>query len=745
MKRNGNSYLLFIDGVFASPAHIPVGFPASGYNTPTTVFQLGLDMTAGAKAFAGKIDDIAIYGRQVSNAEVLKLRDFDPNIVFSLGNDTALCPNSIIIGGSTDPTKLDTTTYPNFEVDGTFGFDYTWSNGDTISTRQTLIFPTTPQPPTVRTLTLSRMYSCPANDTRIVTHIIPVVNIGPEDTAMCDGESFVLNPSPGTGLMNYLWNTGATTASIIANTADDYWLRVDSLVPFFNTITMLNDTTHCVGTDTSRVDVTPEIFVTLPHFDTSCNGAMITIADTTNTFTSPTYLWQDGFTTSPTFDVTVTGTYWLQVTDGACVRSDTARIIVVNVSADVLSNDTAICKGATIVANATGSPGVLYQWTPTAGMPVSNIPTPTITPDTSAWYKLSATIIEPLSGALLHCVSKDSFFVDVQPNPIVKMGGNRIICEFDTIHINPQVSPGWYTHYLYNWTPATYIDDPAAPSVVFSAGDTTKMIVTVSTSAGCTGSDSAIIYTFNGNFLSMSTDTALCPGDSVVLLPVSTEPGITYIRWEPSTYVDYPFSATPVTIKPIGTQSYRVIGTSQYGCTDTLGYTVKVFPAAVITMADSAVLFPGDSYQIEPETNTTYYSWSPHVGLSDTSASNPLATPPVNTKYILKASTQDGCSTMDSISIRLNENSIITVPNAFAPGSFNSSLKVILKGIARLRYFRVYNRWGKLVFEGKDIDSGWDGTIGGVPQPIGVYVYEAEAITNKGKLLHKQGNVTLLR
>jgi|GEM_PF-6343662 len=746
LKRNGNAYMLFVDGTYVG-AHIPAGVPAAGYFTPTTVFQAGLDLTSGTRAFTGKIDDIGIWGRQVSHpGEVNQIREFNPSIVFSLGNDTALCPNSFYIGGSRDTNRLDTTKYINYERDTTWGFDYTWSNGDTISSYQELIFPTTPIPPVVRTLTLTRKFSCPASRTITVRHIIPVVNIGPHDTDICEGEEFLLNPDTATGLVRYLWNTGATTSQIMADTAMTYWLRVDSLVPFTNPITMLPDTTHCVATDTTIVDQTPEIFVHLVSNDTSCNGDPITLRSFDDTaYTTPAYLWSDGITTTPTFNAVTTGVYWLRVTDGACIRTDTARIVIANVSTTVLSNDTAICKGASIVANATGTPGVIYQWTPTTGMVNSNIPTPTITPDTSAWYILSARIIEPTLGALLNCVSKDSFFIDVQPNPQILMGGNRQVCQYDSIRIQPTVIPNWYTHYSYSWTPATYLDDATAPAVVFTAGDTTKLIVTVTTPAGCMSSDSAIIYTYNGDFLSMSRDTALCPGDSVVIAPVSTEPGVTYFKWEPSTYVDYPVSPSATPIRPETSISYRVIGTSMFGCLDTLDYSIRVLPAAVITLEDSVVLYPGDSYHIEPVTNTSYYSWSPAVGLSDTAISNPVATPPVDTRYILKAMTQDGCVTSDSISIRLNENSIIMVPNAFVPGSYNSTLKVILKGIARLRYFRVYNRWGKVVFESKNITDGWDGTIGGVDQPAGVYVYEAEAVTDKGKVIQKHGNVTLLR
>jgi hypothetical protein len=50
-----------------------------------------------------------------------------------------------------------------------------------------------------------------------------------------------------------------------------------------------------------------------------------------------------------------------------------------------------------------------------------------------------------------------------------------------------------------------------------------------------------------------------------------------------------------------------------------------------------------------------------------------------------------------------------------------------------------------MVFETTNIDEGWDGTYKGVPQNIGVFVYQVQAVTQSGKIFTKQGNVTLLR
>jgi gliding motility-associated-like protein len=108
--------------------------------------------------------------------------------------------------------------------------------------------------------------------------------------------------------------------------------------------------------------------------------------------------------------------------------------------------------------------------------------------------------------------------------------------------------------------------------------------------------------------------------------------------------------------------------------------------------------------------------------------------------------TEHGCKVHDSINVIVDESTIITVPNAFSPGdNVNGEFKIIKRGIATLNYFRIFNRWGNLIFETTNIVEGWKGDYNGVPQQVGVYVYVIEATTNTGKIIQKQGNVTLLR
>jgi gliding motility-associated-like protein len=397
--------------------------------------------------------------------------------------------------------------------------------------------------------------------------------------------------------------------------------------------------------------------------------------------------------------------------------------------------DTAICMGHSVQTYLTINPAATVQWEPTAGVSASTTASPLIIPDTSAEYTANISI----DGCP---VKTASFFIDVQPYPVVSIGNNRTVCEYDTVHLIASVSPQWYAHYAYHWSPGTFLDDSTSPYVVFKAGDSTEMVLTVSTPDNCKGADSVLIIVHPADFAHLDSVFNVCPGDSVQLQPTG---GVAY-HWSPGMYLSDSMSAAPW-LTAITSQHYTLIATSQYGCLDTLAAQITVHPNAVIFLGNSPVtLYPGQSYQINPQTNCTNFSWFPAAGLSDAGISNPLATPGLSTRYMVHASNEWGCSVTDSIDINIDGSAALNIPNAFTPGGeVNGTLNLLNRGITSLHYFRIYNRWGNKVFETSDLSKGWDGNYKGTPQPYDVYVYEIEAVANDGSTIHRQGNVTLIR
>jgi gliding motility-associated-like protein len=575
--------------------------------------------------------------------------------------------------------------------------------------------------------------------TSIHVHTVPndfVLNN--HDTAICIG-AFVQVSITGTDEFTYRWTppTGVSDVNI----------KEPVITPTTTgTYTVTASYAHCpdmVHSFNIEVDYpAPTKVIT----DTICLG-MSDSVDFTSTVAGyyhyqwtppPTYMNNDTIP-NPVITPTSPGNYSWTVSiaphAAGCTSFGVVNLLVAPNSFTISPTDTAICRGQNVQVLATNEPLFHYQWLPTAGIAMSNIVNPLITPDTSAMYVVTATFSKCPD---MH----DTLRLDVQPVPAAFIGGSRFVCAGDTLHINALVAPTWYTHYSYSWTPATHLDNNNTDVVIFSGDKDTTIIMTVSTPVGCTTADSARITVFAHSANLDTTNWDFCPHDSLVL---HASGAVTY-QWSPALYLSDSTGSQPV-IKPITSQTYSVIATSSHGCKDTLHFQALVHPGAVIFIGDDTVtLHPGETYQIQPQTNCTRFMWFPPAGLSNAYVSDPLASPQISTKYIVHGYTEYGCKASDSIDIYVDPETLLALPNAFTPGSGpNNEFKIIKRGIATLNYFRIFNRWGNLVFETTDIDKGWNGEFHGTPQPFGVFVYEIEAVTTTGKIFQKHGNTTLIR
>jgi gliding motility-associated-like protein len=573
-----------------------------------------------------------------------------------------------------------------------------------------------------------------------VTITVQNVNISlfNHDTSICAGASVNMNLFAA-GAYNYVWKPGISlNDSIVQNPV--------ATPTATTTYTVTATAGPCSAFDTVTVALIPTA-VQYTQTDTICLGASDSVnlsfagAGGFSFVWSPTTFVSNPTIANPLITPTYEGnfTYAISVTTGTslCPVTDIVNLLVVPDSLVISPRDTAICYGQSVQVRGYASPLFTMQWIPTAGIGTSTIVNPLIVPDTSAMYVITAQ--------MRGCPGKsDTMWIDVQPVPTLFAGNNRFVCQNDTIHLTAYVTPQWYTHYAYSWSPGSALFDSVSATVVFKDTISREEVLTVTTPAGCIAKDSLYITVYPSEFLGDLPNMDFCPGDSAVIKPTVSMANITY-RWIPPMYLSDSTSANP-TVTPITNQDYMLVGTSQNGCKDTSSFSIIVHPAAVIYLGDSVLLYPGETYQINPQTNCTQFNWFPPYGLSDPTASNPIASPDYNSKYTVTASTVYGCSTVDSISIYLDPESIIWVPNAFTPGNGpNNYIKVFKRGLVNLNYFRIYNRWGNLLYESNNIDAGWDGSYEGVPQPFDVYVYTAEAVTNTGKLINRKGNFTLLR
>jgi len=420
-----------------------------------------------------------------------------------------------------------------------------------------------------------------------------------------------------------------------------------------------------------------------------------------------------------------------------CEGDDTIKIRILPDTLILHNGDTTVCKGATVPINVTGHPLFTYNWTPPTYLNNPFIEDPISNPDTVITYTVQASF----PGCV---IPPKSFDIDVQPVPIIDAGPDRFICNWDTAQLKINVDPNWYTNYAYSWSPFIDLNDGSIVNPVFTGHTSSNLEIIVTTPIGCSDTDNIFITVYPTEFATITPETkTICPNDSVQYSSIG---GVNYV-WTPNIYLNSATIPNPIS-KPDFPIDYTIYSTSAFGCQDTDVVRINVVSGAVLNAGEDITLYPGESIELNPTGNCSFYSWFPNYHLTNDKIKNPIADPPVTTQYFVKGVTEYGCEIEDSITIRISPETLLDLPNAFSPGagtSINDELRIIKRGIATLKFFRIYNRWGQLVFETTDIYKGWNGRLNGAIQPLGVYVYVIDAITSTGKRFTKQGNVTLIR
>jgi gliding motility-associated-like protein len=147
------------------------------------------------------------------------------------------------------------------------------------------------------------------------------------------------------------------------------------------------------------------------------------------------------------------------------------------------------------------------------------------------------------------------------------------------------------------------------------------------------------------------------------------------------------------------------------------------------------------------------YQWAPPVGLNAYNTINPVFNYDKPTEYKITITSEQGCNVTDTLLVKINpvdappNNEDIIVPKAWTPNGDgqNDLLRPILINIKELTYFRIFNRWGELVYETNASGQGWNGIYKGKPQVMDTYTWTAQGIGISGTVIKRTGNSVLLR
>lgn len=140
------------------------------------------------------------------------------------------------------------------------------------------------------------------------------------------------------------------------------------------------------------------------------------------------------------------------------------------------------------------------------------------------------------------------------------------------------------------------------------------------------------------------------------------------------------------------------------------------------------------------------YHWSPTEGLSDTSVFNPVVEPNKNITYYIEIVDSINCVYTDSIYLEVKSCTLPFIPNSFTPGSDNLNSVLYVRANNPMKYeFIIYNVYGKKIFESHNISEGWNGQIGNINAPEGVYLYNLKLATDNNIPYQYKGNIFLIR
>ncbi|GIV29918.1 MAG: hypothetical protein KatS3mg028_0984 [Bacteroidia bacterium] len=570
---------------------------------------------------------------------------------------------------------------------------YTWNTGAT--TNSVIVTPTTNTSYTVS----GGSGSCiDSKTTQVIVNPSPTITVN--SATICSGQSA---PLVANGASSYTWNTGATTSSII-------------VTPTTNTsYTVSGGSGSCIDSKTTQVIVNPSPTITV-NSATICSGQSATLVANG----ASSYTWNTGATTNSVIVTPTTNTsYTVSGGSGSCIDSKTTQVIV-NPSPTITVNSATICGGqsATLVANGASS----YTWN--TGATTSSI---IVTPTTNTSYTVS--------GGSGSCIDSKTTQVIVNPSPTITVN-SATICSGQSATL---VANG-ASSYTWNTGAMTY-------SIVVYPTVGTVYTVT-GQSNGCVSTQTTDVVVQNIPALTITPSSSVICQNSCVTF-----------SYAPSSYTNVQFdygsgytNNNSNCYSTMGIYFVNVTGTYSNGCisaVSSLSINVLNNPMASFSLPSQG--FAGDNIQIQNNSvGAQLFNWSFGDGNSlitySYNITHSYASSGRYCVFLTAIDTAYLCSDTITRCIDIEDDFEIEIPNVFTPNAdgTNDEFKVRAKGIKEFEGY-IYDRWGILLYEWKDVNMGWNGYMKNhTKAPAGTYYYLIRCVLINGDIKEYKGYLTLL-
>ena len=341
------------------------------------------------------------------------------------------------------------------------------------------------------------------------------------------------------------------------------------------------------------------------------------------------------------------------------------------------------------------------------------------------------------------CAATQNIFIPLNNTVTVEAGLNKTICEGQNTQLITVSNANSFT-----WSPAATLNNGSLQSPVANPVTTTTYYVTATTGI-CNRLDSVIVFVNPAPTANAGPDSTICFGRNITL---NGSGGVSYF-WSPASSLNNNRLQNPTTINLPGNITYSLHVVDANGCNSLKkdDVLITVTRQAIVEAGRDTVLAVGQPMQLNAinvnHIGFTSYEWQPFYGLNNPFIAGPIVNLDKDITYTIRARTAIGCLATDQIKIQVYKGPEIYVPNAFTPNrdSRNDILRAIPVGIKDFHYFRIFDRWGNLVFSTTNPAIGWDGRIKGTEQPAATFIWMAEGIDYTGKMVQRKGSVVVIK
>jgi gliding motility-associated-like protein len=568
----------------------------------------------------------------------------------------------------------------------------------------------------------------------VADFVQPPVGCAP-DTIHFNNTSYLTHPSS----TNFYWDFGDGTNSILPSPSHVY-----TTSGIFNVTLIISDIQSCNIADT----ITQQIAMLSGAIDTIppksiCKYDFTQIGILPINDPSVTYHWvnagaiSDSTIANPIALPLADTWYNMAISNGQC--TDTLRQFVKVYDIDVFAgNDTTLCQGTIKLTANSNYPNLHFQWSSNSGFT-----------DTLNLNTLDSTLVTSVSGPTYFyvrafwqgCDAVDSILVDVRIH-IQTQNLQQPLCHGDSNGSITVIGMGGQNPLSYSWA-----NGMTGNQINNLAGG--NYIITVTDADGCFTKDT--IQLIDPSLLTSTKAVKNIPCKQACIgrawsNPNGGTPPYTWQWNDPANQVSNPaFQLCEGT--------YIAEVKDAHGCT--IHDTITVIDSSIYINFDAwqeDTIYEGQTIQIHSSAlNGNYvYLWTPSTGLDDPTATSPNATPKVTTTYFVDVVDQWGCTWRDSVTIWvldvICDEPYIYVPNAFTPnGDGHNDVLYVESNVAYDVDFKIYDRWGELVFETNNLSNGWDGTFNGKDVDPGVFVYHLVITCYNKEVFRKKGNITVIR